>query len=139
MSQVGSVVVKKAARIAGLSVMLSVGAVLAGCQSDPDIDISKLAAETEPPEVLYNQGLANIKAGNMAEAGRKFDAVDAFDRARIFAVIPGLAHGDAALAEPIEGLLHQPAFGGDADFQHQITPFRRATRPGRVVRATSAC
>ncbi|WP_407073598.1 outer membrane protein assembly factor BamD [Rhizobium sp. AQ_MP] len=57
--------------------MLSLGAVLAGCQSDPDIDISKLAAETEPPEVLYNQGLANIKAGNMAEASRKFDAVDA--------------------------------------------------------------
>jgi outer membrane protein assembly factor BamD len=77
MNQVGSVVVKKAARIAGLSVMLSVGAVLAGCQSDPDIDISKLAAETEPPEVLYNQGLANIKAGNMGEASRKFDAVDA--------------------------------------------------------------
>ncbi len=77
MSHVGSVVVKKAARVAGLCVLMSVAGVLASCQSDPDIDITKLAAETDPPEVLYNQGLANIKAGNMSEAARKFDAVDA--------------------------------------------------------------
>jgi outer membrane protein assembly factor BamD len=56
---------------------MSVAGVLASCQSDPDIDITKLAAETDPPDVLYNQGLANIKAGNMSEAARKFDAVDA--------------------------------------------------------------
>jgi outer membrane protein assembly factor BamD len=77
MSHVGSVVVKKAARVAGLCVLMSVAGVLASCQSDPDIDITKLAAETDPPDVLYNQGLANIKAGNMSEAARKFDAVDA--------------------------------------------------------------
>nr|WP_037073803.1 outer membrane protein assembly factor BamD [Rhizobium sp. PDO1-076] len=77
MSQVGSVVVKKAARVASLCVMMSLAGVLASCQSDPDIDISKLATETDPPDVLYNQGLANIKAGNMSEAARKFDAVDA--------------------------------------------------------------
>ncbi len=77
MSHVGSVVVKKAARVAGLCVLMSVAGVLASCQSDPDIDITKLAAETDPPDVLYNQGLANIKAGNMGEAARKFDAVDA--------------------------------------------------------------
>ncbi|KPF42413.1 outer membrane protein assembly factor BamD [Rhizobium sp. AAP43] len=76
MNQVGSVAVKKAARIASLCVMVSVAGVLAGCQSDPDLDITKLAAETDPPEVLYNQGLANIKAGKMSEASRKFDAVD---------------------------------------------------------------
>ncbi|MHA7968640.1 outer membrane protein assembly factor BamD [Rhizobium sp. CAU 1783] len=52
------------------------GALLAACQSDPDIDITKLGVETDPPDVLYNQGLANIKAGNMVEASRKFDAVD---------------------------------------------------------------
>ncbi|WP_458574651.1 outer membrane protein assembly factor BamD [Rhizobium sp. PDO1-076] len=57
--------------------MMSLAGVLASCQSDPDIDISKLATETDPPDVLYNQGLANIKAGNMSEAARKFDAVDA--------------------------------------------------------------
>ncbi|UJW74131.1 outer membrane protein assembly factor BamD [Rhizobium sp. SL42] len=77
MSQVGSVVVKKAARVASLCVMMSLAGVLASCQSDPDIDITKLATETDPPDVLYNQGLANIKAGNMSEAARKFDAVDA--------------------------------------------------------------
>lgn len=77
MKQVGSVVVKKAARVASLCVMVSVAGVLASCQSDPDLDITKLAAETDPPEVLYNQGLANIKAGKMSEASRKFDAVDA--------------------------------------------------------------
>jgi outer membrane protein assembly factor BamD len=77
MSHVGSVVVKKAARVAALCVLMSVAGIVAGCQSDPDIDITKLAAETDPPEVLYNQGLANIKAGNMSEAARKFDAVDA--------------------------------------------------------------
>ncbi|MFC5445411.1 outer membrane protein assembly factor BamD [Rhizobium halophytocola] len=57
--------------------MMAPAAILAGCQSDPDIDITKLAAETDPPETLYNQGLANIKAGHMTEAARKFDAVDA--------------------------------------------------------------
>jgi outer membrane protein assembly factor BamD len=70
--------VKTAARIATVCVMMTAtGALLAACQSDPDIDITKLGVETDPPEVLYNQGLANIKAGNMTEAGRKFDAVDA--------------------------------------------------------------
>ncbi|SSC66334.1 outer membrane protein assembly factor BamD [Ciceribacter selenitireducens] len=53
------------------------GALLAACQSDPDIDITKLGIETDPPETLYNQGLANIKAGNIVEASRKFDAIDA--------------------------------------------------------------
>ncbi|PPJ46137.1 outer membrane protein assembly factor BamD [Rhizobium sp. KAs_5_22] len=78
MSHVGSVVVNKAARIASICVMMTVsGALLAACQSDPDIDITKLGIETDPPEALYNQGLANIKAGNIVEASRKFDAIDA--------------------------------------------------------------
>ncbi|MBR0555095.1 outer membrane protein assembly factor BamD [Ciceribacter sp. L1K23] len=69
--------VKKAARIAAVCVLMTgPGVLLAGCQTDPDIDITKLAVETDPPEVLYNQGLANMKAGNMTEAGRKFEAVD---------------------------------------------------------------
>ena len=77
MSHVGSVVVNKAARIASICVMMTVsGALLAACQSDPDIDITKLGVETDPPETLYNQGLANIKAGNIVEASRKFDAID---------------------------------------------------------------
>ncbi len=70
--------VNKAARIASVLAMLAgTSALLSACQTDPDIDITKLAAETDPPDVLYNQGLANIKAGNMTEAARKFDAVDA--------------------------------------------------------------
>lgn len=52
------------------------GVGLAGCQSDKDIDITKLAPEGDPPDVLYNQGLANIKAGRLPEAVRKFEAVD---------------------------------------------------------------
>ncbi|KQS72648.1 hypothetical protein ASG39_02540 [Rhizobium sp. Leaf371] len=50
--------------------------VVTGCQNDPDIDITKLSAETDPPEVLYNQGLANLNAGKTTEAARKFDAID---------------------------------------------------------------
>ncbi|MET3585169.1 outer membrane protein assembly factor BamD [Pseudorhizobium tarimense] len=52
------------------------GAAVTSCQSDKDIDITKLGFESEPPELLYNQGLANMKAGNIAEASRKFDAID---------------------------------------------------------------
>jgi len=78
MSHVGSVIVNRAARIASICVMMTVsGALLVACQSDPDIDITKLGVETDPPETLYNQGLANIKAGNIVEASRKFDAIDA--------------------------------------------------------------
>jgi outer membrane protein assembly factor BamD len=62
--------------------MLAVGAsgtMLAGCTSDPDLDITKLAANTDPPEQLYNEGLANLNAGNTAEAQRKFEAIDRQD------------------------------------------------------------
>lgn len=70
----------RAARIGTLLAFVAVGGgLLASCQTDPDIDITKLEAETESPEVLYNQGLANIKAGKMGEAAKKFEAVDAQD------------------------------------------------------------
>jgi outer membrane protein assembly factor BamD len=62
--------------------MLAVGAsgtMLAGCTSDPDLDITKLAVQTDPPEQLYTEGLANLNAGNTAEAQRKFDAIDRQD------------------------------------------------------------
>ncbi|MGV8938795.1 MAG: outer membrane protein assembly factor BamD [Allorhizobium sp.] len=77
MSYVRSEMVHTAARWACI-ILVATGAtaVLSACQTDPDIDITKLTAETEPPETLYNQGLANIKAGNMTEASRKFDAID---------------------------------------------------------------
>jgi outer membrane protein assembly factor BamD len=53
---------------------LSLG--LAGCAQEKDIDLSKYVAEIEAPDVLYNQGLANLEAGKLSEAARKFEAVD---------------------------------------------------------------
>ncbi|WP_436253166.1 outer membrane protein assembly factor BamD [Neorhizobium sp. LjRoot104] len=68
---------RKTARVALVSLVLAgAGFGMTACQSDPDIDITKLGLETDAPETLYNQGLANMKAGNLAEAGRKFDAID---------------------------------------------------------------
>ena len=73
----GSVGVKKTARIAYLMLFAATSSVvLSACQSDPDIDISKLGMEAESPDTLYNQGLANLNAGKVTEAGRKFEAVD---------------------------------------------------------------
>jgi len=73
----GSIGVKKTARIVYLALAATASAaVLSACQTDPDIDITKLEADNDPPEVLYNQGLANLQAGKVSEAGRKFEAVD---------------------------------------------------------------
>jgi outer membrane protein assembly factor BamD len=73
----GSVDMKKTARVLLVTLAACTASVLVtGCQNDPDIDITKLTAETDPPEVLYNQGLANLSAGKTTEAGRKFDAID---------------------------------------------------------------
>ena len=77
MNQAMSVGMRRAARIGLVSLVLAgAGAGMTACQTDPDIDITKLGVETDPPETLYNQGLANMKAGKMAEASRKFDAID---------------------------------------------------------------
>ncbi|MBX3596853.1 MAG: outer membrane protein assembly factor BamD [Rhizobiaceae bacterium] len=49
----------------------------AGCMSsDDDIDLSTYVEQTEPPDVLYNQGLANLNAGRLSEASKKFQALD---------------------------------------------------------------
>ncbi len=77
MAYAKSDVMKKTARIAFVSLAMALaGAAVTACQSDKDIDITKLGFENEPPELLYNQGLANMKAGNIAEASRKFDSID---------------------------------------------------------------
>lgn len=77
MNHVRSVGMRKTARVALVSLVLAgAGFGMTACQSDPDIDITKLGLETDAPETLYNQGLANMKAGNLSEAGRKFDAID---------------------------------------------------------------
>ncbi|MDW5313155.1 outer membrane protein assembly factor BamD [Rhizobium sp. PL01] len=73
----GQFELKKMARVAVIALAAAAGSVLiTACQNDPDIDITKLTAETDPPEVLYNQGLANLNAGKTTEAARKFDAID---------------------------------------------------------------
>jgi outer membrane protein assembly factor BamD len=56
--------------------LVGTGTLVTSCQSDPDIDITKLGLNADPPEQLYNQGLANMKAGNLAEASRKFDSIE---------------------------------------------------------------
>jgi outer membrane protein assembly factor BamD len=60
-----------------LIVLASIGLLgLAGCATEDDIDLSKYVAEIEAPDVLYNQGLANLEAGKLVEASRKFEAID---------------------------------------------------------------
>lgn len=65
--------VRVALIVAGLT---GVAVLASGCQSDPDIDITAYAQSIEPADVLYNQGLANLEAGQLTEAGRKFEAID---------------------------------------------------------------
>ncbi|MCD2176555.1 outer membrane protein assembly factor BamD [Rhizobium sp. C1] len=70
----------KKVRFALLSVALVVaGAGLSACNSDPDIDITKIKANTDPADKLYAQGLANLNAGNVGEAKAKFAAIDKED------------------------------------------------------------
>ncbi|MBI1619122.1 outer membrane protein assembly factor BamD [Aquamicrobium zhengzhouense] len=46
------------------------------CASDKNVDLASYVETVEPAETLYNQALANLDAGRMAEASRKFEAVD---------------------------------------------------------------
>jgi len=48
----------------------------ASCASDDDIDLASYVENTEPADMLYNQGLANLQQGRIGEATRKFEAVD---------------------------------------------------------------
>lgn len=64
----------------GFSTALAIAAapvVLSGCMSsDDDVDLATYVEQTDPADVLYNQGLANMNAGRLKEASRKFAAVD---------------------------------------------------------------
>jgi outer membrane protein assembly factor BamD len=64
--------------IRGALVAIFAGAVplLSACSSDDDIDLATYVEQTEPADVLYNQGLANLEQGRLKEAGKKFEAVD---------------------------------------------------------------
>lgn len=65
-----------AAKPAALAAALVLPLLAAGCAGERDIDLASYVETVEPPGVLYNQGLANLNAGRMVEASRKFEAVD---------------------------------------------------------------
>ena len=68
---------KAPARIAVLAfVLIAAPMLLAGCMSEKDVDLSTYVEQTDPPDVIYNQGLANLNAGRLDEAAKKFAAVD---------------------------------------------------------------
>jgi len=64
--------VRAALVVAGASVM----PLLSACSSDDDINLATYVEQTDPADVLYNQGLANLNQGRLKEAGKKFEAVD---------------------------------------------------------------
>ena len=66
------------ARISACLILAAATLALPGCLSgkDNDVDVLALAAETEPADVLYNQGLANLEGGRLKEAAAKFNAID---------------------------------------------------------------
>jgi outer membrane protein assembly factor BamD len=49
---------------------------VSACASDADIDLATYVEQTDPADVLYNQGLANLESGRLKEAAAKFEAVD---------------------------------------------------------------
>ncbi|WP_082074804.1 outer membrane protein assembly factor BamD [Martelella endophytica] len=57
------------------AIILGAGLVLAGCSRDKDVDITTLQYEADPPQQLYDEALANINAGKVSEALRKFKAI----------------------------------------------------------------
>jgi outer membrane protein assembly factor BamD len=67
----------KRMRSLGLAI-IALGAPLfvAGCAGEQDLDLTAYVQDLEPADVLYNQGLANLQAGKLREASRKFDAVE---------------------------------------------------------------
>lgn len=44
--------------------------------SEKDLDLSTYVDQTEPADVLYNQGLANLNSGRLKEASKKLDSMD---------------------------------------------------------------
>ncbi|MCX7305241.1 MAG: outer membrane protein assembly factor BamD [Hyphomicrobiales bacterium] len=68
---------KKAARMALTVLAVALApAFIAGCMKEQDLNLATYVEQTEPADQLYNQGLANLNAGRLKEASRKFEAVD---------------------------------------------------------------
>jgi outer membrane protein assembly factor BamD len=64
------------AGIAGVAVLAAPLFVAACSTTEADLDLSTYVEQTEPADVLYNQALANLNAGRLTEASRKFEAID---------------------------------------------------------------
>jgi outer membrane protein assembly factor BamD len=66
------------ARASMLAVLFGSTLALGGCQmfGEDDVDLATYVEQTEPADVLYNQGLANLNSGRLTEASRKFEAID---------------------------------------------------------------
>lgn len=58
------------------AVALALPLLVSACASGNDVDLAAYVESVEPADTLYNQGLANLEAGRMSEAARKFSAVD---------------------------------------------------------------
>jgi outer membrane protein assembly factor BamD len=68
---------RKAVRMAFTVVAIAATpALVAGCMKEQDLNLATYVEQTDPADQLYNQGLANLNAGRLKEASRKFDAVD---------------------------------------------------------------
>ncbi len=63
-------------RVVALALVLAAPLVISACSSTDDIDLTTYVEQTDPPDVLYNQGLANLNAGRLKEASKKFQAID---------------------------------------------------------------
>ncbi len=60
-----------------IGLMLGSICLTAGCsKKDKDVDLTSYVDKIDPPDVLYNQALANLDAGRLTEAAKKFEAVD---------------------------------------------------------------
>jgi outer membrane protein assembly factor BamD len=68
---------RKAVRMAfTVAAIAAAPALVAGCMKEQDLNLATYVEQTDPADQLYNQGLANLNAGRLKEASRKFDAVD---------------------------------------------------------------
>jgi outer membrane protein assembly factor BamD len=76
MSRVDTVISTSLIRGAVVAIFAGMVPLLSACSSDDDIDLATYVEQTEPADVLYNQGLANLEQGRLKEAGKKFEAVD---------------------------------------------------------------
>jgi hypothetical protein len=110
--------VRVALIVAGLT---GVASLVSACQSDPDIDITAYAQTIEPADVLYNQGLANVQAGQLTEASRKFEAVDKQHPYSEYA-------RKAMVMRRVHRLPPGPVFGGDQHRAAAISVFIPMTR-----------